>query len=460
MSLIEEALNSGHSVESILSFLTNTMPSFKKKIKRALALGHDAKEVLSVINQQMETGKRPANATESERVAFQRDEQKRRRKKALGATAAVAAPFALGALAPRIGAALGIGSDLFGGQQQEGQQQQQPDQQTGSMFQRALNQLRQITQPQAPPTTTRAERGLTRSSLISDLGLEEDILKMAKEGMTPEQISSYLEKALPDEKRKIVKKRSETENEPFALTVKNFLTTEEGFGRPEIFEEEQVEEIPETAEPEKTQELEEPPDEPGLIETGELVADPKTNAIGILKHKQRTKALLDDDGKLKQVATDDLIQSPLPPKDLADLHDELIHGIERDTGQDVSRNVNWAGYDPERNELVYHPWDGSLYLYDDISESDKEELTNILSKRKTTGENHIGAWEAGTASPIGAAMSSLIQRLQKERGGKGKEYKAKFQTIYDALEPAIKAAKKRRRERKKEEARKKKKGKK
>lgn len=46
-------------------------------------------------------------------------------------------------------------------------------------------------------------------------------------------------------------------------------------------------------------------------------------------------------------------------------------------------------------------------------------------------------------------MYQLIKKLQSERGGKGNEYKNKFMTIYDALEPAKKALKERYAERKK-----------
>jgi polysaccharide pyruvyl transferase WcaK-like protein len=72
-----------------------------------------------------------------------------------------------------------------------------------------------------------------------------------------------------------------------------------------------------------------------------------------------------------------------------------------------------------------------------------EELQNILAQRKTSGSNYIGVWEKDTKSPIGNRMHALIMRLQKERGGKGNEYRTKFETIYDPLEPAKKAAQQR-----------------
>lgn len=163
--------------------------------------------------------------------------------------------------------------------------------------------------------------------------------------------------------------------------------------------------------------------------------------LGRIKELRNGKAMLEVDGKKHVVNEDELIESPLPEKELAELFDDLIGGIEKETEQEVSKNVNWAGYDPKTNELAYRPHDGALYIYDNISPEDAKALTEVLTLRKTTGGNFVGPWVAGTKSPIGAAMSKLILKLQSERGGKGNEYTGKFQTLYDAIEPAVKAAK-------------------
>jgi len=185
---------------------------------------------------------------------------------------------------------------------------------------------------------------------------------------------------------------------------------------------------------------------PKKIEKTSFVSTP-SGVTGIVESIKDQHALIkDDEGKLHKVASNDLIQSPIPEKDLADLHDELVKGIEKDTGQEVSRNVFWSGYDPQRNSLSYIPHGGGLYIYDDISPDDAKQLTSLLQRRKTSGENYIGAWTEGTSSPIGAAMSALIRKLQGERGGKGNEYSQKFDPIYSAFEPAMKAAKKKKKE--------------
>ena len=175
------------------------------------------------------------------------------------------------------------------------------------------------------------------------------------------------------------------------------------------------------------------------IEKGNLVSSPK--GVGEVVASRNGKSIIEVDGKKIQVDDEELEQPPLPEKDLADLYDDLIKGIEGETEEDVSRMVQWAGYNPESNTLNFLPHTGDLYTYDNISEEDAALLTDILSVRKTSGSNFIGAWKKDSKSPIGAALSKLIRKLQSERGGKGNEYSAKHGTIYSAYEPAIQAKK-------------------
>ena len=196
-------------------------------------------------------------------------------------------------------------------------------------------------------------------------------------------------------------------------------------------------------------------------QTSPKVAVLPNGDLGTIKSMKGKVVKLDVDGKNKLMNASKIIQSPLPAKDLADLHDDLIKGMESETGEDVSRMVQWAGYNPDTNTLAFLPYDGSGYEYENITPEQKERLESVLSKRKTTGNNFIGGWEAGTKSPIGAAMSQLIREIQSERGGKGNEYSQKFETVYSAYEPGIKASKAKKKskdkaesERKKEEKKK------
>ena len=181
-------------------------------------------------------------------------------------------------------------------------------------------------------------------------------------------------------------------------------------------------------------------DQPKNIEKSAIVSTPQ--GVGEVKGISNGKAIVEINGKAHKIDENEIETPPIPEKDLADLHNDLIAGIEKSTGKQVSRNVNWAGYDPEAKELAYRPWNGEQYIYDNIEPEDVKILTDLLTQRKTTGENFIGAWEEGTESPIGAAMHKLVQKLKERAKGTGqKEYARKYQTVYSAYEPAEKEAK-------------------
>lgn len=165
--------------------------------------------------------------------------------------------------------------------------------------------------------------------------------------------------------------------------------------------------------------------------------------IGEIQSEKNGIAKLRTDHGENHRKINELTVSPLSKPDLATLHNELLRGIESSTGKEVSRHVNWIGYDPEANELAYKPWNGEEYVFDNIPKEDVDKLTSFLSKRKTTGENFVGAYEAGTDSPVGHEMFKLLQKLKaraKEQG-KPKAHVRKFETVYSAYEPAEKEAK-------------------
>ena len=203
--------------------------------------------------------------------------------------------------------------------------------------------------------------------------------------------------------------------------------------------------------PEKGIEADEAPKEKGK---GDVVALP-SGEIGTIEDIKKDHAVVEVDGKKKPVKLDDLDVVPISKKDLADTHEDLIKSMEEETGEEVSRAVMWAGYDPKTNQLKYLPWDGPLYTYDDIDEKTAKELKTLLL-RKTSGESLVGPWVEGTKSVMGSRMSELIKKLQEERGGKGQEYSGKAQALYSAYEPALKAAKAKKKARKDEEKRRKK----
>lgn len=178
------------------------------------------------------------------------------------------------------------------------------------------------------------------------------------------------------------------------------------------------------------------------------------HGIGEVKEIRNGKAIVEVDGKKHQIDEDELESSPLPEKELAQLHEDLIKGIEEETGEEVSRHVTYIGFDPNRKELTYMPWRGNPYTFENVTDKELADLKDKMN-RKTSDENFIGAYQEGTESPIGAAMSEFMQRrkqAQKEKGIEKKEpiHKAKFEKLYYAYEPAEKAAEARYKERKKQ----------
>lgn len=225
----------------------------------------------------------------------------------------------------------------------------------------------------------------------------------------------------------------------------------EEYGTPEenqtiegIREDEKIDEIPEEGQKiEGIKEVEIPEEDENIkeeVETKKIAITP-SNDFGTIESIENGVVTLDIDGKKKRYREEDIIETESDPTELADTYERLISQMEEASGQPVSRNVYYAAYDDDHKELVYIPHSGRTYIYDEISPEDAKALTDLMTQRKTSGENYIGAWEEGTQSPIGAAISQLILKLQKERGGKGKEYMRRYEMVYDALEPAKKAKK-------------------
>lgn len=293
-------------------------------------------------------------------------------------------------------------------------------------------------------------------SILDKYGLSQHVDKLSERNKDPKQIAAVLYSRFPKE----MKQFQDEAGKHMEDAIGDYLASSQNALKPtELVENPQI--SPKNAQnpslnEKKSLKVDEssynaPEEKP--IAKSDIVASPQ--GVGEVKEVRGGEAVIDVDGKLHKVKEDELIPSPIPEKDLATLYDDMIQGIEKETGQQVSRNVEWAGYDPKSNELAYKPHQsGRLYVYDDISPEDVELLTNFLTKRKSTGENFIGAWQAGTESPIGAAMYQLIKKLQAERGGKGNEYKNRYETIYDALEPAKEAKKRKYAEERKKKAKK------
>ncbi len=297
-----------------------------------------------------------------------------------------------------------------------------------------MGNIQQQSQVQTSPNTSQ------QPPLSSELGN----ISQQKEITQPEVISNpkeYLEKlGVLDRVKSLLKTGNSPESTAAAIGIKR---SGESKIDPELLKNieeyakspKEVENLVKSNEISTNQEKSSP-----KIEKNSLVSSP--NGVGSVKEIRNGHAIVDVDGKLHKVKEEELETSPLPEKELSELYDDLISGIEKETGEDVSRMVQWAGYNPETNTLQFLPHTGKLYKYSNISSEDAALLTDILSTRKTSGSNFIGAWKAGSKSPIGAALSKLIKKLQSERGGKGEEYEETHDPIYSAYEPAIQSKKK------------------
>jgi hypothetical protein len=441
---IAKALSSGFTSKQVIDFILKQFPEHSGKIKKALASGFTVDQILNYFGKEKGKSNQSGALTEHENTR-EADIQKRQKvnQGALGAAAlagtSIVAPLAAGAvqqslsralppilnkLAPQIPSA--IGSSLSGQGMQPGQQQQQQppieNPQSYLSQQPPVNQVTpNITQPAQP---VQPEVISNPKEFLEKLGVREVVDDHLKRGTSPEGITALLGANL--EKKGKVKGKIDPE------LLKNI---EEYAKQAPITNElpisnESVENKFENADIPQNQEKISP-----KIEKSSIVSAPQ--GIGEVKEIRNGKALIDIDGKLHKVDESELEESPIPEKDLAELHDDLLRGIESETGEDVSRMVQWAGYNPETNTLQFLPHTGKLYKYANISPEDAALLTDILSVRKTSGSNFIGAWKKDSKSPIGAALSKLIRKLQSERGGKGNEYEETHEPIYSAYEPAI-----------------------
>lgn len=454
MNPIFTALAGGYTADQIIKFIQSAIPKLSPKINSAKKQGYSADKIVEFLSDTMQTESDESYQTSNRIAAKKREENKQLTKDILkqgvklGATGLSYA--VLSKMAPKIGQSISNSTNqtlqnLINPRQSQSNNQPpvsampitqnpnppnpapQPSPQPGpnigqQIGQQASSPVAQAIQPnQSVPVPPQPNP--VPQSAISD-NLRPIIDRITQSGNGPEQVEGYLLKFHPKEVRQFEKESGKSIRQSIEEYIKK------------------------PSEQNNNQDLNiSAPEEIERNEVGSSVLLPD-GQIGQIDSIKQGIAKVNIDGKDRHKKLDELIQSPLPEKDLADLYKDVLSGIEKQTGQQVSRNVYWAGYDPTTNELAFIPHHGSLYVYKDISPKDAQELTSYLTQRKTSGENYIGAWEAGTKSPIGAAMSALIQRLQK-KAGKGKEYSGKYEKIYDALEVAKLAANRKKHEKRK-----------
>lgn len=462
MNSIFQALESGYGEDEILQFLSKSIPKLGSTIKKAQKSGYLPGQILGFLSKNFDSESR-FGKSESEIHALNRNADAQRAKYGLSVLGtAIATPVAANAARSALSRALPQSLQAFGGA---------PPQTNNPSIPHVENPLNTSSAPtlqlpqgqttpivsQQPPVNSGNANNIPQSPNIQQSNLDTRVIKnsiayrnqinsLINSGNGPEEIEAYLQKFQPS----FIKTIEKEGKGPFKHIVAQYIQEKlrDEAMQPEgsmPTKENQLSPQKPMGLDSKSEKLDLPQESP-KIEKSSIVASPQ--GLGQVKEIRNGQALIDVDGKIHNVKEEELTRSPLPEKELADLYEDLIKGIESETEEDVSRMVQWAGYDPESNTLQFLPHDGDLYTYTNIPQEKADLLRNILSVRKTSGSNFIGAWKAGSKSPIGAAMSKLIRELQSERGGKGNEYEAKYPTVYNAYAPAIKARKEKERDEK------------
>lgn len=461
--LINQAMMLGFSANQILKYISGKVPKLKQGMENARASGFDDERILKFLSQKIPTSKQGsekqlnANDRYMSSAGYKTKEERESSKSRalqgiIGVGSAALSTYALARALPS--SVSSLVSAVSGAPQQNQTLQPSTTSETIQQDQKSLNELplqppintnivqQQQTLPQPELKTIDSKQVLQNNNFI------DKIESLINSGNDAESIEGFYQKFNPSAVKKIEKEAGK----PFREVVSEYMQSKLAEKPPEELPPEfPGEEPPRPPKPKYPP----PPEKGGLLSRkaieesfkkatpskGSIVDTP--NGIGEVREIRNGKALVEVDGKMRKMLEEELMEPGLPQKDLADLHEELIEGIKQQTGKEVSRHVEWAGYDPEHKELVYRPWGDKEYVYDNIDPEDVEMLTNLLTQRKTTGENYIGSWEAGTESPIGAAMHALITKVRNKakESGQEKAHKRRYEAVYSAYEPAQKASK-------------------
>lgn len=321
--------------------------------------------------------------------------------------------------------------------------------------------------PQQAPQT--APAAAAPASAITPLPkqLQAVVERVASSGNDPDQIEAYLTKFHPKE----VKAYEKAANTPIRSAIEDFAKNLPAKATKTLanvpMEQESILQQPANAEIPRPIETQTPNialGKQGLIEQGKKKFEEQMNAQEVpeptehlpKKEKGSTVALPNGeigeiseirqgiatveapDGKKYTRKLDELIESPLAEKELHELFDDLVEGIKKETGQEISRAINYVGFNPDEKSLIVH-YIGSgkdTYTFDDLDEGRINRLMELEQMRRTSGQNYVGGWEEGTKSILGSKIHDLVKELEEERGGKGKAHSFTYKTLYDAMEPA------------------------
>ncbi len=447
-AMVQQALMLGYTAKQVLDYLSRKVGNAAEGIKNARTSGYSDDDILKFLSNKIPTKKRSQEPVKNVQERYlsgighkTREERDETRNKfirgALGA--AGTAIGAYGAYKSFFPSSTAVKAELMperGMPQPNMIESQVSEQLKLPQITPQVQQQPEMPVPQQPITPTQPMNEQTPpdidySNIISQMGLEGRIKNLSEQNPV-EIIPDVIEQMLTPQQKKWAKENIDV---PFKQVVEGYLqqNPHQKAQKKNITPIAQ-ETIPEEKEPEIQ---------------GNLAVLP--DGIGEVKSIENDIATLDVDGKERKRKVEDVLPVPIPKQDLADIYEQLKNAIPENERSSV---INFAGYDANANELAFRPHSGALYIYKDIPPEFAEKLKKAMFKAKTTGENFYGSWSQGEGSRF-AGLGQLIRELQKQYGGKGKEYIRKYETLVDFL-AAPEAAKKEKEKRLRDEKKRKK----
>lgn len=458
------ALASGYSSKIIIQMLMKQFPQHASKIQDAVNLGFGPKEILKFL-----VGGRKGLAdegflTEHEEAAGRREQRSENVNRAA---------LAAGAGALGIVGALGL-QGLPIQQPPVLPTQQAIPQQTvqQGINQQAINRavpntgIPQSTsqiaaqaaiQPQATPTPQPNQpppivpQGKPALQIAQELNLMPHIQSLSKNYQDPKHVAAILYSQFPKEMQQFQKEAAKPMEEAIAETMQSIPKEQNAPIQPQrkpatlqnvkelnelfIKSKEMNKNFPHSLDDIIHRNLEVTPEEAKEYarifenpEVGSKVITPSDEIGEIEKISGKTAQIKTEDGKIGAP-----LEKALPVteefNDVLDNYKKLIESIPEEHKSAV---VNFIGYDPDRRKLSVRFHGGDQYNYEDLDEEDVKKIADAFHLAKTSGENMYGAWSPNDPSR-GAGIHKLVKELQAKYGGKGKEYSAKFKTLYDYL---------------------------
>jgi len=419
-------LKSGFSAKTILDFFTKKNPHLASKINSALSLGYSADYVLKHL-----TGGRGdyENADSTLTESEQTHNVDAQRKKTIGTNTALAVAAPLGAYALQRAIPQAV-------------QQVAPQlaQQAVSPVQTPITPIAEQTPGIAPNPAPIAQQTPAIAPVNPNIQVAQNILNKSPvkqfidKALTMNQSSDDVAAAARKIHPKEVGAIEKVAKVPLEEIIRDLKPETPNAQEKQLQSQERqnVESIGQ-----ELNQVNKSPERPKELETEGNLALMPNGDLGEIQSVKNGIAKMNVNGIERHRKYEDLETLPITQPDIADLYSNLVQAIPEELRSSV---INFAGYDADFNELAFRPHNGALYIYKDIPLDFADKLKNSMFKAKTTGENFYGAWGEGEGSRF-SGLGQLIRDLQKQYGGKGKEYTRKYQTIYDFL-GAPEAAKK------------------